>query len=193
MATPSSSPHVWYTPADCSAMLLGMRHGDHYRAPCPLHPGNPTSLSIREGKDRHGHPCTLMKCFAHDCAIEDICAAMGIELRNLFCVHPDYARANRHVPRAHSPRIDRLKTMEEPTPDEIAAILLEEMIVSDPAWIQECAPARQKMWELAQQSPRNRECFTQALRQVRINALRFWDTLAREQEGASDGANRTTV
>ena len=181
MAT-ADAPHTWYTPADCAAMLQGTRHGDHYRAPCPLHPGNPTSLSIRQRSDKYGNPSTWLHCFAQDCAIEDICAAMGIEVRNLFAIHPDYARVTRHAPRAQSPRIDRLKTMEEPTTDDIVQVLLEELIVADPEWIETCAPARQKMWALAQASPKSRELLTQALKQAHINALRFWDALGREME-----------
>ena len=179
--------HHWYTPAECAGMLLGVRHGDHYRAPCPLHPGNPTSLSIREGRDSYGHPCTWMHCFAHDCTIEDICAAMGIEVRDLFCVHPDYGRATRNAPRAHSPRIDRLKWMEEPTSDDIVQVLLEENIVEDPQWIQGCQPARAKMWELAQASPKAKEALTKALYEAHLIPSHFWTTLAAEMEGERHG------
>jgi hypothetical protein len=56
--------------------------------------------------------------------------------------------------------------MEEPSPDAIAQIMLEEMIVSDPQWIQDCAPARAKMWELAQASPKARTQLSLALRQA---------------------------
>src|SRR5262245_47831331 len=128
MAADPTTPHRWYTPADCSSLLMGMRYGDHYRAPCPVHGGeNTTALSIREGKDKYGHPCTLLHCFAHECDILDLCEAMGIELRNLFAINPVYARETRHAPRSRSPRIERLKAMEEPSPDEIAQIMLEEM------------------------------------------------------------------
>ena len=176
-------PHHWYSPAECAAMLLGVRHGDHYRAPCPLHPGNPTSLSIREIRDERGYPRTWLHCFAHDCAIEDICAAMGIELRELFSVHPDYVRATRNAPRARSPRIDRLKYMDDPVPDDIIQIFLEEWIVEDPAWIQEYQPARQKMWELAQASPKARAALTRALQTAHLQTLSFWDALAQEMNG----------
>lgn len=181
--SPVPDVHRWYTPADCAALLRGVKHGDHYRAPCPLHPGNPTSLSIRQGRDKYGHPVTLMHCFAFDCAIQDICAAMGIDVRNLFCFHPDYAKATRNVPRAHGPRINRLKTMEEPTSDEIAQILLEEMIVSDPEWIQTCVPARQKMWELAQASPNAKHVLTKALQAARLTPSIFWSTLEQDMKG----------
>ncbi len=179
----SPEPHRWYTPADCSALLLGVKHGKGYRALCPVcrDPRN-DALSIREGIDKYGHPMTLLHCFAQDCEIQDLCAAMGIEVRNLFCIHPDYAKATRNTPRANSPRIDRLKAMEEPEPDEIAQILLEEMIVSDPAWIQECTPARQKMWELASASPKAKEALTKALYQAHLIPTAFWHTLAAEME-----------
>ena len=110
---------------------------------------------------------------------------MGIELRNLFVIQPRYATETQHLPRARSPRIDRLKVMEEPTPDEIAQILLEEMIVSDPPWIQECAPAREKMWALAKADPVAREMLTKALQTARLNPARFWDTLATDMQKAA--------
>src|SRR5262245_60268293 len=112
MATPPPPEHRWYTPAACAALLLGMQHGTTWRAPCPVHGGaSTTPLHIGEGRDRDGHPMTLLHCFAHQCSVEAICAAMGIEVRNLFCIHPDYARETRSAPRARSPRLDRLKGM----------------------------------------------------------------------------------
>lgn len=186
--TPPPVPdvHRWYTPADCAAMLLAVKHGDQWRAPCPVHGGESTdALSIRQRTDRYGNPATYLHCFAHHCHIEDICAAMGIELRNLFSIHPVYAEKTRHVPRAHSPRINRLKAMEEPTQDEIAQILLEEMIVSDPEWIQTCAPARQKMWELAQDSHVKR-AFITALEAAHIVQRPFWETLRAEYGGSHE-------
>ena len=121
---------------------------------------------------------TLLHCFARDCPVEDICAAMGIEVKDLFCIHPAFAREHRHAPRARSPRIERLRTMHEPSPDEIAQVMLEEMIVSDPQWIEECAPARAKMWELAQASPRARAQLSEALKKAGFIPAQFWDTLA---------------
>lgn len=185
MAThPPPGPHIWFTPEDCAAMLDGVKHGNHWRAACPAHAGdNPQSLSIREGTDKYGHPMTLLHCFAHGCTFDEICEAMGIPTRNMFCMHPDYAKETRNAPRAKSPRINRLKAMEEPSPDEIAQILLEEMIVSDPAWIQTCTPAREKMWELAQASAVAKEQLTKALQQARLTPALFWDTLGRAMEG----------
>jgi hypothetical protein len=177
---PAPVPHHWYTPAECASLLGGTPHGERFRAPCPVHGGsNPTALGIAQGRDRNGNPMTLLHCFARNCAVEDICAAMGIEVKDLFCIHPDYARATRHGPRARSPRIERLRHAAQPlTPDEIALVMLEEMIVSDPAWIQECEPARAKMWELAQASPRARAQLSQSLKKAGCNPELFWDTLA---------------
>ena len=122
---------------------------------------------------------TLLHCFARNCAVEDICAAMGIEVKDLFCIHPDYAREHRQGPRARSPRVERLRTMQEPSPDEIAQIMLEEMIVSDPQWIETCEPARAKMWGLAQASTKARAQLSHALRQAGFSPELFWDTLGR--------------
>jgi hypothetical protein len=181
----TSNAHVWYTPSDCAAMLEATPHGERWRARCPAHGGdNCEALGIAQGRDSYGNPITLLHCFAHDCPIEDICAAMGIKVRNLFCIHPHYAKATRNQPRTKSPRIDKLRHATAPyTSDEIAQLLLEEMIVSDPAWIQECVPAREMLWKLASASPQAREAFTRALREARLTPSRFWATLARDCEG----------
>ena len=180
--------HIWYTPAACAAMLEGISQGDHWRARCPAHGGeNTQALTIREGKDRYGNPMTLLHCFAHQCSIEDMCAAMGIDVRTLFCIHPDYAKATRAAPRAGGPRIARLKALPAPaSADAIAQILLEEMIVSDPQFIQECVPARAKMLELATASPAARESFTRALHEAKIYPAHFWETLRAESESRHD-------
>lgn len=166
-------------------MLGGKPHGDRWRAPCPAHAGsNPTALGIAQGRDRDGNPMTLLHCFAHDCTIEAICAAMGIEVKQLFCIQPHYARATRHLPRSRSPRIAYMRRQTDPlTPDEIAQVMLEEMIVSDPQWIQDCAPARAKLWELAQASPRARLAFMHALRAAGLMPSQFFDALYEEYGG----------
>lgn len=178
----SERPHVWYTPADLAALLGAKPHGSRFRARCPAHGGNnPTALGIGQGRDREGNPMTLLHCFVQQCKIEDICAALGIEVRNLFCVHPLYARTA--PPRGRSPRVGRLASLDIVRPDDIAQVMLEEMIVSDPDFIRTCAPARAKMWELAQKSARARNFLTQALRAAGFHPTRFWTHLAREQEG----------
>jgi hypothetical protein len=180
MAMQPSPEHRWYTPADCAAILLAGPSGEGYRGPCPVHRGDSTdALHIFQGTDKYGHPKTILYCHAHQCPRAAICAEMGIHVKNLYAIQPAYAKATQHLPRAHSPRIARLKHMEDPSPDEIEQILLEEMIVSDPAWIETCAPARAKMWELAQASPKAHAAFTRALRDAHLNPLTFWDVLAR--------------
>jgi hypothetical protein len=126
---------------------------------------------------------TLLHCFVNQCPVEDICAAMGIEVKDLFVIHPTFARAHRHAPRARSPRVGRLHGMEEPSPDEIAQIMLEEMIVSDPQWIEECEQARAKMWDLAQASPAARLQFFRALRTAGLEPSAFFETLRIECGG----------
>jgi hypothetical protein len=165
-------------------MLGGKPHGERFRAPCPVHGGdNPTALGIAQGRDRDGNPMTLLHCFAQDCSVEDICAAMGIEVKDLFCIHPTFARTHRHALRSRSPRIAQIRRQTNPlTPDEIAQVLLEEMIVSDPQWIQECAPARAKMWELSQASHKTRALFSHALHTAGLHPSTFWNALAREME-----------
>ena len=130
--------HHWYTP--CGVCGPAWRHAPRgaLRAPCPVHGGsNPTALGIAQGRDREGNPMTLLHCFAQDCPIEDICAAMGIEVKDLFC---DPSRpmpvstGMPHVPEVHASSV--CVRCRNPHPDEIAQVMLEEMIVSDPQWIQ---------------------------------------------------------
>jgi len=54
------------------------RNGTGWRALCPAHPDKYPSLSIREEKGR-----ILVHCFA-GCAVEAVCVALGIEMRDLF-------------------------------------------------------------------------------------------------------------
>ena len=179
-------PHRFYSADVIADLLHAHPYGGGWRAACPAHAGdNPTSLSIRAGTDQYGNPCTLLHCFAQQCDVKDICEALGIQVPNLFAIQPQYARETRRAPRAHSPRIDRLRGMPEPTPDDIALILLEEMIISDPEFIQSCEPARRKLWELAQASVQAHDRLTRMLRQAGISPTLFWHALAAEsnQEG----------
>lgn len=175
----TSPVHRWYTPDDCAALLLATKHGNGYRAPCPVCLDPRTdALSIREGSDKYGHPMTLLHCFAQQCEIENLCAAMGIQVRDLFSVHPAYVYATRHAPRAASPRIDRLKAIPEPSPDDIAQIMLEEMMVSDPVFLEECLPARETLWRLMQEHQRQ-SALVKTLRQAGYSVR---DTLQRLRE-----------
>ena len=55
------------------------RRGDHWEARCPAHEDRKPSLSITVGSNDR----TLLKCHAN-CAIEDIVAAAGLQIRDLF-------------------------------------------------------------------------------------------------------------
>jgi hypothetical protein len=178
---PRSSDHRWVSPAEIADRLEARRHGDRWRAKCPAHAtDNPTTLTIREGTDKHGNPVTMLHCFV-GCTIEDICAVLGLELSDLFCVRTPYLTGQGTA--NHTPRTERLKTMHTPSPDDIALIMLEEMILSDPVFLAECPPARQKMWELGQ-DPRKRDTLNAALREARHNPTIVWDTLGHEYSGA---------
>jgi hypothetical protein len=104
---------------------------------------------------------------------------MGIEVRDLYSM-PANTYTTSRLPRGKSPRIAKLAQMEDPTPDEVIQVLLEEEIVADPQWIETCAPAREKLWELAQTSPKAKEAFTKALKQAQIIPAFFWATLEEE-------------
>lgn len=173
--------HVWYAPADIAAQLDARQHGTTWRAKCPAHGGdNPQSLLIKEGTDKHGHPCTVLKCFAHDCDIRDICAALGIELRQLFCIQPEYAKATKYAPRAKGPGIGRLSTLADPSQDDMAETMLIEIISSDPPFIRECAPARATFYRLAQE-PARQARLCAALGTAHIVISSFWRQLCAEQ------------
>jgi hypothetical protein len=160
-----------------------MKRGRGFRARCPAHDGDsPDTLSIIEGRDRDGNPCTLLHCFAHNCDVKEICAALGIGVANLFVIHPDYARETRNQERSRTPAIAHLRTIQNATPDDLAAIMLEDFIYSDLSFIETCEDARRKLWELAQEPPR-RERFTRAFESRHLNADRFWEMLRGEMEG----------
>src|SRR5262245_33381937 len=109
MQTAPPYEHIWYTAAACAEALDARKCGAHWRAKCPAHAGkNPTSLKIGEGLDRYGNPCTTLHCFAQGCHIEDICAAMGMKVNNLFSVDRHYAR-DTQTNRTHSPRLAQVK------------------------------------------------------------------------------------
>lgn len=75
------------TPMECVLERLeGVKaRQSGYEALCPAHADNNPSLSLDEGEDGRA----LLHCFA-GCSGEEICKAVGLELRDLF--------PNRHIP-----------------------------------------------------------------------------------------------
>src|SRR5262245_32461460 len=184
MATQSPPEHCWYTPDDCADLLQAVKHGTGWRARCPVHGGdNPQSLHIWASTDQYAHPMTSIYCHAQHCARADLCAALGIEERQLYSFDPRANGRSLGLPAGRSPRIAKLKGLPNPTPDDIVQAILEEEIVADPEWIETCAPARKKLWELAQQTPEIKGAFTRALVAAHLVPSVFWKTLAREYEG----------
>ena len=148
--------HTWHTPEELAERLGAQKYREGWRARCPAHGGdNPSALSIKRGTDKHGNPCTLLYCHSHQCDIRAICEALGLTLVSLFCIQPTYARVTRLQPRSHDPRIERLKFSRTPqSQDDLAQVMLESMIVSDPGFLAACPPARETMWRLAQEPAR---------------------------------------
>jgi hypothetical protein len=182
-----STEHTWYAPRDIAALCDARAHGDHYRARCPAHGGdNPQSLRIAAGTDKYGHPCTLITCFAHACSIQDICAALGLEVRDLFCMHPDYAKDVRNMPRSRGPSLVRLATLDAPTVDDMEEVMLIDMIIHDPSFLEECEPARAAFYRLAQVPAQQARLFT-ALKAARISIAPFWRQLCHAYTGGSNG------
>ena len=161
-----------------ATLLQAISHDTTWRARCPAHQGeNPTALSIALGHDRSGNPMTLLHCHAHQCPIEDICAALDIRVADLFAVVP---RSMPALPPRSTSRTTRLRTMQHPgSQDDIAQIMLEEMIVSDPVFLQECPPARETFWRLAQEPARKQALF-RALREGKHDRNLVWKQLQHE-------------
>ena len=164
--------HHWYTPADCALLIPGARqYGNSWRAPCPAHHGKKLNLHLWEDTDPQGFRYTRLYCHSQHCDIRALCEALALEMSDLYELPRRYRDSMGRFPRAQSPRVARLKTMEEPTPDEVAQILLEEMIATG-AELGELE--RQKVWTLAQASPKARARFTKALEQAHNNPWVFW-------------------
>jgi hypothetical protein len=163
-------------------MLDGRHHGSSWRARCPVHGGdNPDSLHIWEDVDAYGYPRTALYCHAHQCSRSNLCAVMGIEVRDLYSM-PANTYTTSRLPRGNSPRIAKLAQMEAPTPDEVIQVILEDEIIADPQWIETCTPAREKLWELAKSSAQAYTAFRKALHQSGLNTEAFWTQLRNEQE-----------
>jgi hypothetical protein len=65
--------------------------GREHLARCPAHDDHAPSLAVRQDGDR-----ILMCCRSHHCRREDICAALGLRLRDLFIDdRPGLRRASR--------------------------------------------------------------------------------------------------
>lgn len=75
------------------ACLDGVRRsGRGWMARCPAHDDRKPSLSVREGDDSR----ILVHCFA-GCLVGDICAALGLAMRNLFPASEPLPRSQREV------------------------------------------------------------------------------------------------
>jgi hypothetical protein len=180
MTTPLPAKHHWVTAAAFATLLAGRRVGDHYVARCPAHDDTHPSLDIAEKLDKYGHPMTVMICRARGCAVEEICAAVGIPVRALFSVQQRYAQETARVPRTHSLHLAQVKRTNTLPLGGIAAMMLEEMIRSDPDFLTECPPARQTLWELVSASPALWRHFRQVLAEVGIPPQTLWRVLQEE-------------
>jgi hypothetical protein len=177
--------HTWITPEALAVQLDATRYHDGWRAKCPVHGGdNPAALSIKRGTDKHGNPCTLLYCFAHQCDILDICEALGLTLVSLFCIHPEYAKATRRQPRSHDPRLERLRFWKTPhSRDDLAQAMLESEIVNDAGFLGRCPPARETFWQLAQE-PGRKLALVKALADAKLPVQPTLDALRHEWESA---------
>ena len=185
-------PHHWYTPAEIADLLGGTPSGDAFRAACPAHKSdNPQSLKIIQGEARDGTPMTLLHCFANQCSVDSICEALGIPLAGLWCVRPDAPRRSRDNTRSVAKRVSRARELGEPPPlmsqDDIAQVMLEEMIVSDPDFLPECAGSRETLWRLWR-DPERKRGLLQAINAAEYNSKELLDSLAREWGGCHDRA-----
>lgn len=182
MAPLPPRPHHWYSPGEIAALLDARAYTNLWRARCPAHGGdNPTALTIREGTSQDGLPMTLLHCHAHQCPVEEICRALGITVAELFVSRPDRAPRSPEAQRLwHHPASRQLAQSPDPaTPDDIAELLLIEMIASDPAWFETCVPARRTCLRLGQ-DPARKIRLSRAFRAAGWHAERVWQTLGQE-------------
>lgn len=180
METPN--PHTWQTAAMLATRLGAHKTRDGWATSCPAHGGdNPQAFTLREGTDRHGHPCTLLYCHTHQCDIREICAALEIPLMSLFCVHPDYAKATQRQPRSHDSRIERLKFRTDTaySQDDLAQVMLESEIVNDPGFLSQVPGARETFWRLAQY-PERKHALVKALIEAGLPVRATFAALALE-------------
>jgi hypothetical protein len=95
--TSAINPHatVWDALERGGYKPHGNPHGD-FRARCPRHDGdNPESLHVAVGADGRA----VMHCHAHQCRVEDIVAALGLQMGDLFPAGHHRAR-RRQLPTA---------------------------------------------------------------------------------------------
>ena len=57
-------------------------HNSYWMAQCPAHPDNNPSMEISETEEG----TVLLHCFA-GCTVDEIVAAMGLQMRDLFVQH----------------------------------------------------------------------------------------------------------
>lgn len=71
-------------------------------AQCPAHADHNPSLSTTEGEDGR----ILVHCFA-GCSVQEICEALGLQVRDLFSGRPNYPRLRKGQRRRERERGDR--------------------------------------------------------------------------------------
>ena len=176
---PNPSIHHWYSPAEIALQLDAHQHGATWRACCPVHGGeNLTSLHITEGVARDGTPMTLLHCFAHQCPIDAICAALGIPIAGLWAIRPDAPRR----PYRASPLPIPLRQKGDHTPfasDDIIETLLHDEIYADTAWFLTCPGARETCWRLGQDVQRKFR-LSASMAAAGLRVAQQWADLARE-------------
>ena len=191
MAT--ETPHHWYSPSELATRLDARPAGDGWRARCPAHAGdNPAALSIREGVSADGTPLTLLHCFVADCDIAAICAALAIPLAGLWCVRPDAPRRTRENTRSVARTVQTRAPQAPLSRDDIAEILLCEMIPSDPQWFWSCQGAQETCWRLGLSVPR-RFRLSAAFAQAGWRVADVWHRLTREGVPAAQVASVSTM
>lgn len=135
-------------------------HGDHaYRAQCPVHNGdNPQSLHISQAQEK-----TLLHCFAHQCSVEAICAALGILPAQLF--REGRASAVPPAPRRQAPPAPVLSTLGGEAPvlaDDILLSLLLDSLSEDLSLLQ--VPEAQQTLRKALDTPLKKAMIERKLR-----------------------------
>jgi hypothetical protein len=99
--------------------LRGVRgEGNQWKALCPAHADKNPSLSLREGNGK-----VLLHCFA-GCAVESICAALGIKISDLFTEPREPRKREPGIVRAMQREIAGLRSRLTPADRERAVTVI---------------------------------------------------------------------
>lgn len=91
-----------------------------WRSQCPAHMGEGRSLQISEGREG----AVLVWCWAHECSIHDIAAAVGVQVADLMGDRPLEGRK----PHEHRGRPDPREQLRSVRPELLVVLMCAEQL-----------------------------------------------------------------